>query len=103
MGSHMYMFIKVLKIFQEFTKILIIFFSFISGCAFDTSLQEENNWFVTSLFIYGLHNLVNAIVSDRVCRQDSNCQWQFIIDSEHSDQMLSDCQWQQFFSECCIE
>lgn len=57
MGSHMYMFIKVLKIFQEFTKILIIFFSFISGCAFDTSLQEENNWFVMSLFIYGLHNL----------------------------------------------
>lgn len=49
------------------------------------------------------HFQVNAIVSDRVCRQDSNCQWQFIIDSEHSDQMLSDCQWQQFFSECCIE
>lgn len=43
---------------QDSTKILTIFF-FISGCAFDTSLQEENNWFVTSLFkfIYGLHNL----------------------------------------------
>lgn len=41
---------------QDSTKILTTFF-FISGCAFDTSLQEENNWFVTSLFIYGLHNL----------------------------------------------
>lgn len=50
---HTYMFIIVLKIFQDNT---IIFF-FISGCAFDTSLQEENNWFVMSLFIYGLHNL----------------------------------------------
>lgn len=49
------------------------------------------------------HFQVNAIVSDRVCRQDSNCQWQLIIDSDTSDQMLSDCQWQQFFSECCIE
>lgn len=111
MGSHMYMFIKVLKIFQEFTKILIIFFSFISGCAFDTSLQEENNWFVMSLFkfIYGLHNLcwviydISKWMPLSVCRQDSYCQWQLIIDSDNSDQMLSDCQWQQFFSECCIE
>lgn len=52
---------------------------------------------------YLWHFQVNAIVSDRVCRQDGYCQWQLIIDSDNSDQTLSDCQWQQFFSECCIE
>lgn len=53
-------YVHVYKSFEDIPRIyqnFDYFFSFISGCAFDTSLQEENNWFVTSLFIYGLHNL----------------------------------------------